>query len=246
VHPLLKLVVCLGWVIALILVFDARFQLIGLAGAALALVLFGQVRVLLVLALAVPFALFGFGFLMTSLLFREEGGYALQVAGEAAVSAEALQSGIVLFLRALSCGMVSALFVLTTDPGALVKAAMRDWRLPPRVGYALFSVLHVVPDLVSELHQIRLARAMKQGAPLRRMPGPVEAGSLFVPLLAYAIRRATRAAIAMEARGLEAGAERTILGAPRFARHDLIFLAIGLGALSAALLLILYYRSQTE
>jgi hypothetical protein len=127
-------------VIALILVFDARFQLIGLAGAALALVLFGQVRVLLVLALAVPFALFGFGFLKTSLLFREEGGYALQVAGEAAISGEALQAGIVLFLRALSCGMVSALFVLTTDPGALVKAAMRDWRLPPRVGYALFSV----------------------------------------------------------------------------------------------------------
>jgi energy-coupling factor transport system permease protein len=238
VHPLVKLAVCLGWVIALILVFDARFQLIGLTGAALALVVFGQVRILLVIALAVPFALFGFGFLTTSLLFREEGGYALQVAGEAAVSGEALEAGIVLFLRALSCGMVSALFVLTTDPGALVKAAMRDWHLPPRVGYALFSVLHVVPDLVSELHQIRLSRAMKSGAAIRSMPGPAEALSLFVPLLAYAIRRATRASIAMEARGLEAGVKRTILGAPRLGRHDLIFLGIGVLTLSAALFLI--------
>jgi energy-coupling factor transport system permease protein len=235
VHPLAKLVACFGWIVALILVFDAWFQIVGLVGAALALVLLGQARILLVLALMIPFALFGFGFLTTSVLFREEGGYALQVAGEAAVSREALGAGIVLFLRALSCGMVSALFVLTTDPGALVKAAMAAWRLPARVGYALFSVLHVVPDIVSELHQIRLARAMKRGAPPRRLPGLREAASLFVPLLAYAIRRATRASIAMEARGLEAGAPRTILGAPRLAPTDLAFLAASGTALVLAL-----------
>jgi energy-coupling factor transport system permease protein len=235
VHPLAKLVACLVWIVALILVFDLRFQIVGLTGATLALVLLGRVRPLAALALLLPLALFGLGFLTTSLLFREDGGYALQVAGEAAVSGDALSAGLVLFFRVLACGMVSGLFVLTTDPGALVKAAMRDWRLPPRVGYALFSVLHIAPDLLAELRQIRLARAMVRGASPRRVPGPVEAASLAVPLLAYAIRRATRAAIAMEARGLEAGLRRTILDAQRFGSGDLAFSVVAFALLAAAL-----------
>jgi energy-coupling factor transport system permease protein len=113
---------------------------------------------------------------------------------------------------------------------------MRDWHLPPRIGYALFSVLHVAPDLLAELRQIRLARAMVRGAPPRRVPGPVEAASLMVPLLAYAIRRATRAAIAMEARGLEPGRRRTILDAQRFGRGDAAFVAVAFALLAAVLL----------
>jgi energy-coupling factor transport system permease protein len=235
IHPLAKLVVCLVWIVALILTFDLRFQLAGLAAAGFALVLLGRVRPIAALALLLPLALFGLGFLTTSLLFRQEGGYALQVAGEAAVSGDALSAGLVLFFRVLACGMVSALFVLTTDAGALVKTAMRDWRLPPRVGYALFSVLHIAPDLIAELRQIRLARAMVRGAPPRRVPGPVEAASLAVPLLAYAIRRATRASIAMEARGLGPGIRRTILDAQRLGRGDLAFTVVALALLAAAL-----------
>lgn len=234
-HPLVKLVLCLVWIVAAILVFDARFQMTALLGAALALMLLDRVSPLTVLALMVPFALFGFGFLTTSLLFREESGYATRMAGEAIVRSEAFSAGMVLFLRAVACGMVSALFALTTDPGQLIKAMMRDWRLPPRIGYALFSALQLVPDLLSEMHQARLARAMKRGAPPSRIPGPVETASLFVPMLAYAIRRAGRSAIAMEARGLAPGVRRTILEAPRLHRRDLIATAAALAILAFAL-----------
>ena len=51
VHPLAKLVACLAWIVALILVFDLRFQLAGLAAATLALILLGRVRPLAALAL---------------------------------------------------------------------------------------------------------------------------------------------------------------------------------------------------
>lgn len=228
IHPLAKLVVCMIWIGASIAVFDARFQLVAIVSCVLALVVFERRSLLTVLVLMVPFALFGFGFLTTSLLFRQESGFALQMAKEAPLSSEAFSAGMVLFLRAIACGMISALFALTTDPGGLIKALMADWRLSPRIGYSLFSVLQLVPDLAAEAQQIRLARAMKRGKPPSRFPNPAEAVTLLVPLLAFAIRRANRAAIALEARGLGTGSPRTIVGAPRRRPGDAIFIATAL------------------
>jgi energy-coupling factor transport system permease protein len=234
-HPLPKLVVCLAWIAASILVFDAVFQMATILVAALALILAERRSPLLVLALMVPFALFGFGFLTTSVLFRQESDFALHVASESPFGGAALSAGIVLFLRAIACGMVSALFALTTDPGRLIKALMRSWRLPPSIGYALFSALHLVPDLAGEARQMRLARAMRRGRPPRRIPGPGEAASLVVPLLAYAIRRASRSAIAMEARGLGAGPTRTVTGTPPAGRRDAVFVAAAMALMGASL-----------
>lgn len=233
VHPLAKLVACIVWLAASILIFSAPFQLAIIASAVAALVLIERRSPLLVLALMVPFALFGFGFLTTSVLFRQESDFALQMAGETPFGREAFSAGVVLFLRAIACGLVSAVFALTTDAGQFIKALMADWRLSPRIGYALFSAMQFVPDLAAEAQQIRLARAMRRGRPPRRIPDPLETASLIVPLLAYAIRRASRAAIAMEARGLDAGISRTVLGAPLLHRRDIAFLGIAFALLPA-------------
>lgn len=232
IHPLAKLVVCMIWIGASIAVFDARFQLLAIVSCVLVLVVLERRSLLTVLVLMVPFALFGFGFLTTSLLFRQESGFALQMAKEAPLSSEAFSAGIVLFLRAIACGMISSLFALTTDPGDLIKALMADWRLSPRIGYSLFSVLQLVPDLAAEAQQIRLARAMKRGKPPSRIPNPAEAVTLIVPLLAYAIRRASRAAIALESRGLGSDPQRTIIDAPRPRSWDAVFMVVALALLA--------------
>jgi hypothetical protein len=124
-------------------------------------------------------------------LFRVDSDFAIFAAERSPFAPQAFSAGIVLFLRATACGMISAVFVLTTDPGHFVKALMANWRLSPRVGYALFSALHLVPDLAGELRQIRIARAMKRGKPPSAFLCPSELVTLFVPLLAYAIRRGT-------------------------------------------------------
>jgi energy-coupling factor transport system permease protein len=227
-----KLVICLVWLAASIAVFDPRFQAGIIFLSTFALIVVERRSPLLVLALMVPFALFGFGFLTTAALFREESDFATRMAAETPFGSPAFSAGIVLFLRAIACGMVSAVFVLTSEPGRFIKALMANWRLPPRIGYALFSALYLVPDLAAEAQQIRLARAMKKGRAPRRIPGPVETASLVVPLLAFAIRRANRAAIAMEARGLGAGSERTIVGAPATRAADAIFVAAALASLA--------------
>lgn len=231
-HPLPKMAICMLFVAASIVVFDARMQAAIIILTALLLTVLERRSPLMVFGLMVPFALFGFGFLTTSLLFRQESDFALKMAQEAPLGSQALSAGVVLFLRAIACGMASAIFALTTDPGAFVKSLMVNLRLAPRVGYALFSALQLVPDLAREAQQIRLARAMRAGRLPRRIPGPVEAFSLLIPLLAYAIRRANRAAIAMEARGLKKNAPRTIIGAPAFQLRDLVFTLTGLGILA--------------
>lgn len=232
-HPLPKLVICLTWIVAAILVFDARFQTAAIVLSVTALIGLDRKSPLLILGLMIPFALFGFGFLTTSVLFRTDSDFALHVAQQSPFASQAFSAGIVLFLRAIACGMISAVFVLTTDPGLFIKALMDDWKLSPRVGYALFSALQLAPDLAAELRQIRIARAMKRGRPPSWFLHPGELVTLFIPLLAYAIRRAGRAAIAMEARGLGSGGKRTILNAPRLGRRDAVFALTALTLLVA-------------
>jgi energy-coupling factor transport system permease protein len=231
-HPLAKLAVCVVALAASIIVFDARFQAALFAAAFLALLVINRTPLLVLLALTVPFALFGFGFLTTSLLFRQESDFAARMAGEALWQREGFSAGIVLFLRALACGMISAFFALTTDPGAFVRSLMTQMKLPPRIGYSLFAAMQLVPDLASEAQQMRFARAMKAGRAPRRIPGPLELASLVIPLLAYAIRRAGRTAMAMEARGLSPDGPRTILNAPRFGVRDAVFVVVGLGVIA--------------
>jgi energy-coupling factor transport system permease protein len=235
IHPLVKLGLCLIWLAACLAIFDPRLQLATILIAAAALILLDRVAPLLVLALMLPFALFGIGFLTTNLVFHREADFARHIAVHAMFASPAWSVGITLFLRTLAIGLLSALFTLTTDPGGFVRALMAYARLSPRIGYALFSVLQLVPDLAVEARQIRLAHAMKRGRPLRRWIGPVEAAHLLIPVLAFAIRRAGRAAIALEARGLGSSGKRTLIKVPEFHRRDLVFSVAAIALLSLLL-----------
>ena len=237
-HPLPKLALCLIWIAASLMVFDLHFQLAALALAVS--LLWGLERVALwkLLALMVPFALFGFGFLTTSVLFQRDTGYAVQMAREQGAVQADMSPGLVLFARVLACGMISALFALTTDAGRLVRALMHHLRLPAPVGFAILQAMHLVPDLGREMQSLRMARAMRQGHALHRIPRPREIMALVIPLLAFAIRRATRAAIAMEARGLHPGRRRSQLPQPGMAPIDFVATASGLLILSGLLHLI--------
>lgn len=232
-HPLPKLAICMAWIIASLVVFDLQFQLAVLVLALGLLWLAEGVPLWKLLAVLVPFALFGFGFLTTSVLFHRESGFAVQMAREQGAAAPDVYPGLVLFCRVLACGMVSALFALTTDAGRLVRALMLHLRLPAPVGYALLQAMHLIPDLGREMQVLRMARAMRQGRPLRRVPRPGEIVALAIPLLAFAIRRASRAAIALEARGLQPGRQRSQLPQPGMMRADLAFAMTGAVALAA-------------
>jgi energy-coupling factor transport system permease protein len=225
-HPLPKLALCLAWILASLAVFRLSLQIALFTAAALTLLIDVRIPPRRLLLLTVPFALFGFGFLTTSVLFRAESGFAVRMAQEQG-GAPDVAPGLVLFFRVLACGMISAVFALTTDPGQFVRALMRHLRLPPPIGFALMHAMHMAPDLRAEALQLRMARAIRLGRPLRRLPAPGEAISLAIPLLAFAIRRATRAALSFEARGLQPGRFRTSLPQRPMTRADAVIMASG-------------------
>lgn len=232
-HPFAILIVCLAWIAGSIFVFRLDFQLLTIVLAAG--MLLGPLTVPLrrVALLAVPFMLFGAGFLSTSLLFRTDGGATAMFADAAT---DRLTAGTILFARAVACGLVSAVFVLAVDPGRLVKAAMRELRLSPVVAFALFHALDSVADFRREAAMLRLAERQSRGASRRRLFPPTTV-RLAIPLLAGAIRRAGRAALAMESRGLAADRVRTIRGTPAWSVADGVAILAGLGALTGAVLL---------
>ena len=102
------------------------------------------------LALMVPFALFGFGVFTTSLLFSADSGFAVQMAREQGGAPE-IMPGLVLFVRALACGMASAVFALTPDPGQFTRALMQHLHLPAPMGSALMHAMHLLPDFSAEM-----------------------------------------------------------------------------------------------
>ncbi len=234
VNPLTKLGICALWVLAAVLILDARFLGLTTALFAVALIVLNRTSPLTLLLLMIPFALFGFGFVTTNLLFREDSGFATAVSSEAVFASDTLSAGLTLALRAIACGMVSVFFALTTDPGALIRASMAYLRLPAKIGYPLFAAMQLVPQLAQEAQQVRMARAMQSGRAMRRLPSPKEAVSLVVPLLAFAIRRASRTAIAMHARGFDPAVPRTVISVPAFSRLDVFFTAAWLVCLAAA------------
>jgi len=238
VNPLTTLSICAAWIIAALIILDARFLIFTIVLFAAVLLILRRTSPLTLLLLMIPFALFGFGFVTTNLLFRQETDFATMVSAEAAVSSEALSAGLTLALRAIACGMVSVFFALTTDPGAFLRALMAHARLPARFGYPLVGAMQLVPQILREAQQIRMARAMHRGGKVRRLPSPAEAVSLVVPLMAFAIRRAGRMAIAMEARGFVAAQQRTIINVPGFSHHDAIAAAAGLASLVLAIIVL--------
>ena len=229
-HPIGKLAVCLVWLFASVLIFDVGFQAACIAVPCLALMALNRTSPLTLLAVSVPFSCSEPASSRRSCCFaaraRTRSGRARSVFATGAGSA-----GTTLVLRAVACGMISFFFASTTDAGALVRALLAAGWVRPRVAYALFAALQLAPDLAMQAHELRMARAVVAGRRPRRLVGPFEAASLVIPLLAFAIRRAGRVAIAMEARGLSPDGPRTIMNAPRPRGRDAVFVLAALATL---------------
>ena len=224
-NPLVKLAGAMLWLIAL--TFATNPIALGLAILLLAGLLIlcdgaAPSRLLLVLS---PFALFGAGFLWSHWLHPVAlEAYADSLGGQAGRTGPLV--ALTLFLRAIAYGAVSYAFVRTTDPGDLVHAAMRHLRLPQAMGFGLFAMAQIPPALRQDYEAIRLARAQRAGRVPRRIPSPRELAGLVVPLMAGAVSRADRAALAMELRGLSVS--RPYCSGRRFTlrQGDAVFLTL--------------------
>jgi len=123
----------------------------------------------------------------------------------------------------------------TTDPTDLADGLIQHLRVPPRFAIGALAALRLVPLLADEweaLSLARRARGIDAGAnPVARLR--IFAGTTFA-LLVGAIRRGTRLATAMDARGFAAGAPRTVARPQRFGPADAALVGAAVGVAAAA------------
>lgn len=147
-------------------------------------------------------------------------------------------SALGLAVRVLALALPGILLVSSTDPVRLADALTLHWRVSTRFAYGALAALRLVPLLAGEWQTIRLARRAR-GVEAGRNPVAhlrLFAGTAFA-LLVGAVRRGSRLATAMDARGFDSGILRTNARGSRLRLRDAAFVGGAVAAAAAAVVL---------
>jgi energy-coupling factor transport system permease protein len=137
-----------------------------------------------------------------AVLAEAQRGAILLELGPFTLGAENLAAGLALGMRLLAIALSGVLALVTTDPTDLADALQQQLRMPPRLAVGALAAVRLLPMMASEWQTLRLARRAR-GVDAGRSPIAALhiAGGQLLALLVGAVRRATRLATAMEARG---------------------------------------------
>jgi energy-coupling factor transport system permease protein len=163
-------------------------------------------------------------------------GAVLLDAGPLTVTAGSAAAAGGLALRVLAVTLPGVLVFAGTDPTDLADALVQQVRVPARFAIGALAALRLLPLLADEWELLVLARRAR-GVDAGRNPFTrlrLFASALF-GLLVGAIRRGTRLAAAMDARGFDSGVTRTIARPQVFTAADGALLVGAVAILAAAL-----------
>ncbi|WP_026550472.1 energy-coupling factor transporter transmembrane component T [Arthrobacter sp. Br18] len=169
----------------------------------------------------------------TALLAEKTGAVLLHV-GPVLFTEGSVAAGIAIGLRGLALALPGIFLAVSTDPTDLADALAQKLHAPHRFVLGALAAVRLVGLLVEQWQTLGLARhargAGAEGNALVRTRNFL--GQAF-GLIVQAIRRATRLAVAMEARGFGA-AERTWARKSTFSPVDAWVAAVGLGIAAGA------------
>ncbi len=151
----------------------------------------------------------------------EQLGPTVAAIGPIRIGEETLLTGLGLGLRLLAIAFAGVLATATTDPTDLADSLVQQLHVSPRFAIGALAAVRLLPVFAVEWQTIALARRAR-GVDAGRSPAAairLFAGQLLA-LLVGAIRRGSRMATAMEARGFGARACRTSGRVQRVDRAD--------------------------
>lgn len=225
-NPVAKLVAALALLIVLFASLDGVTALIVLVGLACALPFSGLS----------PAGLIGRGWLVglaavsigvANILFApEQIGPIVVSLGPVRIGAETLVDGLGLAARLVAIAATGVLATATSQPTAIADSLVQQLHASPRFAIGALAALRLVPLLAEEWQTIGMARRAR-GVDAGRSPVAVVrlfAGQLMA-LLVGAVRRGSRMALAMEARGFGASKCRTAARIERVTLRDLAWIA---------------------
>ena len=225
-NPVAKLAAAVVFTLILVATLDPVAPAIAIAVELAVLPLFG-VRYRVLARRAWPLLAGAAGILITLVLFAaDRSGRVLVEAGPVLVTEGVLVTALGLVLRMLAVALPGIVVFATTDPTDLADALIQNAKTHARFAIGALAAFRMVPLLEQEWRMISMARRAR-GVDAGR--NPVAKLRLFAStaftLLVGAIRRGTRLAVAMDARGFDAGTPRTVARPQRFTRADALLVA---------------------
>jgi len=142
-------------------------------------------------------------------------------------------TGLGLGLRLLGIALSGVIALATTDPTDLADSLQQQARLSPRLAIGAMAAIRMLPILAVEWQLLGMARRARGiSAGWSPLVGARLAFGKLLALLVGSVRRATRLALAMEARGFGTASCRTIARPQRLgvAGWGLLLAAATLGA----------------
>jgi energy-coupling factor transport system permease protein len=235
-NPVAKVAAALVFSLPLIATLDPVVPAVAIAVELAVLPLFG-VRPADLARRAWPLLVAAAGVVVTLVLFAAERTGAVVLAlGPIVVTTGVLLSASGLALRIVAVAVPGLLVFASTDPTDLADALIQNVKAPPRFAIGALAAFRLVPLLGQEWRMLTMARRAR-GVDAGR--NPVARVRLFVStafaLLVGAIRRGTRLAVAMDARGFDSGLPRTVARRQTFGPADAALVA-GAAALAAVAL----------
>lgn len=231
VNPVTRLVLALVLSVPLFASIDITSALVAIA-LQLACIPLTGLRPATVLRRMLPIAVFAPIAGVSMLLYAEPGGHVHWSFGFATISDDSIALAIAVSLRVIALGLPTILLFGRTDPTELADALSQVARLPSRFVLGILAGTRMLGLFVDDWRTMALARRARgvgdRGA-LRRF------FSMAFVLLVFAVRRGSKLALAMEARGFGSGIPRTWSRPSRLHRRDAVALLGGLAIMATSL-----------
>ncbi|WP_343318969.1 energy-coupling factor transporter transmembrane component T [Arthrobacter sp. TMP15] len=174
-------------------------------------------------------------------LLAPKTGELLLAFGPVTFTSGSLEAGVAIALRGLAVALPGIIVLFSTDPTDLADALAQKLRLPHRFVLGALAAMRLVGLLVAEWQTLGMARrARGVGGEPGFFRGIKSQLGQAMALLVQAVRRASRLAVTMEAKGFGAG-PRTWARESVFVRRDLVVAAggVAIAALSMGAALVL-------
>ncbi|WP_067726017.1 energy-coupling factor transporter transmembrane component T family protein [Oceanobacillus damuensis] len=211
-NPSLKALTILLFVVLLALIFDPITPSLFLIWTVSITFLFGKVAWKKYVLYFIPFMIFAFGMLWTTVIFADAPANKndiLLIFGME-YPRESILTALALSLRVLNVAALSLLFIFTTNIAHFILSMMQQLRLPPKIAYAVLAGYRFLPmmrDEIKIIHDAHRVRGVNQAKTIKEKWNNYKRYS--IPLLASAIRKAERTAMAMESKGFTGDKDRT-------------------------------------
>ena len=241
-NPSVKIITGMIAVILLSFQYLVSLNLIVFAVSLLLLIFFSDAKLSSIAKILLPAFTAAFGLFMMGLYYARGSSIdaadmanlsTMPYAVRAAMSTN-LYTAAQLATRLLAYAGCGVLFSLSTDGELFVASLMHQLHLPPKFAYGVLAAVHLMPNMVREFRQVKLAyrtRGVKVHA--------LSIGPIFT-MLVNSIRWSESVAMAMESKGFCGEAERTYYTIPKVHWYDIVCSVLSIAAIAAGMIFLKY------